>query len=269
MAMHDNLPPEPPPITEQFPSTPPVRQADRPRPQQAAPQPQQRPQNSTAMARHAPQQSVALAVRQDKVTFDDRGNWTMRDETEELAIIHRLRAARAIPQSFENNDQVAYAMQFLKKRNLDPMVCIGDTGFVNGKFILYNDAPLAIVEKTGLLEYFEEFTYTVDDKGEYKRRCYENRNLHERPAGAVCVVQRRGRPKMEFAWSVQDAREARQMDKPGPWKTDLAGMLKYKARSRALKSQFASALAGGEEAAQAYASAEVHFIEEGHQEDAE
>lgn len=208
---------------------------------------QPRPRPQADMMPHRPQQGVPaqMPARPQQVAMDENGEWQMRNEAEELAVINRLRAAKAIPATYQTAEQVAYAIQILKRRGLDPMVCIGDTGFVNGKYIMYNDVPLAIAQQTGQLEHIEEFTYAIEPDGTYKRRCYENANLHKRPDGAVCVIKRRGHEKVEFSWTKEEAQDSGQLNKPGPWKTDFAGMLKYKARARALRSQFAWALAGG------------------------
>ena len=61
---------------------------------------------------------------------------------------------------------------------------------------------------------------------------------------AVCKVKRRGLEAAETAFSMADARRAGLLDKPGPWKQYPARMLRFRARSFALRDQFGDALRG-------------------------
>ncbi len=198
---------------------------------------QRAPQNNM----QRPQQQVQ---RTPGMAMDSHGNWQMRNEGEELAVIARLRKAQAIPKSYQNDEQVAYALQVLRSKGHNPLASLGDTGFINGKYTEYNDLPLATAQKSGELEHFDEFVYTMGDDNSYKRASFANNNLHLEPAGAVCIMQRKGQEPREFYYTRDQAKVAGQYGKAGPWKTDFPGMLKYKARSRALRSVFADALSG-------------------------
>lgn len=248
----DNMPPEPPPIEEQFPSAPPRRREQNFAQRDDGPPRQRQPEvvavvpaNRAPQHMQRPQQGVPQANRQPGTAMDQHGNWLMRNEHEEFAVIARLRKAQAIPKTYINDEQVAYALQVLRSKGHNPLASIGDTGFINGKYTEYNDLPLATAQKSGELEHFDEFVYTMGEDNTYKRACFANNNLHLEPAGAVCIMQRKGQEPREFYYTRDQAKVAGQYGKAGPWKTDFPGMLKYKARSRALRSVFADALSGG------------------------
>ena len=61
---------------------------------------------------------------------------------------------------------------------------------------------------------------------------------------AVCRVKRRGLEAAETAFSMADARRAGLLDKAGPWKQYPARMMRFRARSFALRDQFGDALRG-------------------------
>lgn len=103
---------------------------------------------------------------------------------------------------------------------------------VNGQCTLYGDAGLALVRASGQLAKFEE---THEGDGDDRR--------------AVCVIQRAGQPEKRFEYSLALAKKLvsykKQVDKKvGPWWADSDNMLSWRARWRALRSEFTDVLMG-------------------------
>jgi len=61
---------------------------------------------------------------------------------------------------------------------------------------------------------------------------------------AVCLVKREGQEEQETSFSVSDAKLAGLWGKAGPWTQYPARMLRFRARSFALRDQFGDALRG-------------------------
>jgi len=105
------------------------------------------------------------------------------------------------------------------------------TAPVNGVCNLYGDMGLALVRQSGQLQSFEEH---IDGVG-------ENRTAH-------CTVQRKGYTLKTFSYPMSLAMKLKSYQtaqtKGGPWKEDPDNMLMWRARWRALRSEFTDILNG-------------------------
>jgi len=102
---------------------------------------------------------------------------------------------------------------------------------VNGVCNLYGDMGLALVRQSGQLQSFEEH---IDGHG-------EQRTAH-------CIVQRKGYTLKTFSYPMSLATKLKSYQtaqtKGGPWKEDPDNMLMWRARWRALRSEFTDILNG-------------------------
>ena len=129
------------------------------------------------------------------------------------------------PKSFRSAEQVAVAVQYGMELGLGPMTSLQAIAVINGTPALYGDGLLAVCQRHpewgGIAE-------TMDAKAEE----------------AVCVVRREGSPDVEARFSMADAKRAGLLGKRGPWETHPGRMLQMRARSRAVRAQFADATLG-------------------------
>lgn len=175
------------------------------------------------------------------ISLTEAGILKPKDSGEEWRIADLMLKSNALPKQFGNVAQVIMALQFLKQHNLPPMVAIRQTTIINGTLSIWGDLPKALVDRSGLLDSFDEFFF---DK-EYNKICFSNKNLHVEAWGAVCKVERKGKEEIERVFTLDDAKKAGLIDKNNSvWKYYPKRMLQMRARSLALKDAFPDVLSG-------------------------
>jgi hypothetical protein len=145
-------------------------------------------------------------------------------------------AAGMVPHGIQNEAGVLVAIQRGAEVGLLPMQSLQSIYIVNGMPQLFGDAPLALIEGSGLLEEFEEHPEGTFPQDDYQW---------------VCTVKRKGRPtKRVERFSIAQAKRARLWDKktkngePTPWVLYPERMLMWRARGYALRGEFADVLKG-------------------------
>jgi len=154
------------------------------------------------------------------------------------------RAAQAVaksglaPKGIDTPEAVFVAMEMGLELGLPLMASLQNIAVVNGRPTLWGDSQLAVVRSTGELEEFSEW-YEQGGK-----RLARNPSTFDDNTAAVCRVKRRGMEASETAFTVGDAKRAALWGKQGPWTQYPARMLRFRARSFALRDQFGDALRG-------------------------
>lgn len=154
------------------------------------------------------------------------------------------RAAQAVaksglaPKGIDTPEAVFVAMEMGLELGLPLMASLQNIAVVNGRPTLWGDSQLAVVRSTGELEEFSEW-YEQGGK-----RLARNPSTFDDATAAVCRVKRRGMEASETAFTVGDAKRAGLWGKQGPWTQYPARMLRFRARSFALRDQFGDALRG-------------------------
>ena len=150
-------------------------------------------------------------------TFDDAWRFAIGVVKSKLA-----------PPSFREPEQVLIAIQYGAEIGLAPMQSLQSICVINGRPTLYGDALPALVHGSGLLEDLQE---RIDGQGD--------------AAMAVCVAKRKGvATPVTRTFSVEDARTAGLLNKPGPWTQYRNRMLAMRARAFAFRDAFADVLRG-------------------------
>lgn len=146
-----------------------------------------------------------------------------------------------LPKEYHNNpEKVMTAMQYAHELGLKPLTALREMTVINGNPAIFGTLPLGIVRATGLLTHIREFI--IDEEGNEITR--KNKNLNKTAFGAVCVVKRRGSDEEhERVFTMDDAKKAKLLQKDN-WDKYPKLMLKYRARSMALKDIFPDALTG-------------------------
>lgn len=142
------------------------------------------------------------------------------------------------PTSLKNPQAIMIAIEMGLEVGLPPMAALQNIAVVNGRPTIWGDAQLGIVRSTGELEEFAEW-YEVGGA-----KTSRNPTQFTDDVTAVCRVKRLGFDAMECAFSVADAKRAVLWGKAGPWTQYPARMLRYRARSFALRDNFGDALRG-------------------------
>lgn len=156
-----------------------------------------------------------------------------------------------LPKQYDTIEKVITGMQFVSELGLKSLTALRQTYIVNGIPSLWGDLPLALVRKSGQLESFEEFLFD----NEFKKICFENKNIDINVYGALCRVKRKGDSIVEKTFTIKDAINAKliTLDAKGiivanpqkdSWTKYPKVMLMYKARAAALKVAFADILNG-------------------------
>ena len=144
-----------------------------------------------------------------------------------------IAASGLTPQGIKTPEQVFVALAQGLEVGLSPMASLQNIAVVNGRPTIWGDSLLALVERSGELGAFEE-TFTGQPYAD--------------PFAAVCRATRKypdGRTRStEEAFSVEDAKLAGLWGKAGPWKQYPKRMMKYRARSFALRDLFPDVLKG-------------------------
>ncbi len=131
------------------------------------------------------------------------------------------------PKGFTTPEAVVVAVQRGSELGMSPMHALESIAVINGRSVLWGDAPLALCEAR--LD-FEDIEEIVSGEGDARV--------------ATCTVKRRGRTPTVRQFSVQDAKDAGLWKKSGPWTQYASRMLQLRARGFALRDAFPDALKG-------------------------
>lgn len=137
-------------------------------------------------------------------------------------------------------------------------LCLNNVAIIQGQMTIFGELPSALAEQTK--EVVEKHVYAID--AEHKKICVENKNLDAPVYAGVCIIQRKGREKKEFTYTIEEAKKAGQYPsvKPewkdgkrtgkmlenndSPWMKFTKVMLMRKAMNLAVKFEFADAMVG-------------------------
>lgn len=147
-------------------------------------------------------------------------------------------ASGMAPKGINNPAAATITIQMGMELGLPPMASLQNIAAINGRPSIWGDAMLGVVRSTGELE---EFTEWFENAGIKLARTPSD---FPDSVMAVCRVKRRGYDPIESSFSVADAKRAKLWGKQGPWTEYTARMLKFRARSFALRDEFGDALRG-------------------------
>lgn len=166
--------------------------------------------------------------------------------TEAVRYADMLIQSKLLPERFNTAASVLVGMQYALELNLKPLTALKNIAVVKGTPCLYGDLPLALCQGSGYMDSIRE--YYLDKQG--VEISVANKNVTAEPYASVCLVKRRGDPNVhETFFTMEDAKSAGLLTlpssgRPGPWHLYPKRMLRYRARSQALKDKFADCLNG-------------------------
>lgn len=140
-----------------------------------------------------------------------------------------LAHSQLIPKAFQGRPaDIVVAMMWAKSLDIPIVQGLQYIAVINGKPSMYGDGLLAVVMASGQCTEFRE-----ELRGEGSALT------------AICTVKRRGlEAPIVGTFSMEDARVAGLLGKPGPWKQYPKRMLKMRARAFALRDAFPDILSG-------------------------
>lgn len=180
-----------------------------------------------------------LSVAQD-------GSFELRSLQDQTAFAARLIAEKMVSDTFKTASQLVIGFQYAKSLKLDPILAVRLMYVVNGRPCLYGEGPLSLCQRSGLVEKIEEFY--LNEKMD--RISVENKNLKDAAFASVTRIWRKGDslPQEDFFTLEDLARAGVNLGKDGKkkdvWDKWERLMLRYKARTMALRSKFADVIAG-------------------------
>lgn len=166
------------------------------------------------------------------------------------------------PKGITTKEAITVAIQMGLEVGLPPMAALQNIAVINGRPSIWGDAQLGIVRQTGQLERYEEAETNnasdlifrelcLTDDPEQKKvlrlqlaKAQAGHNKTTEDFGVTVFVQRKNYEPIFNRFTVADSKVARLWGKEGPWTNYPARMLKFRARSFALRDQFGDALKG-------------------------
>lgn len=178
------------------------------------------------------------------IEIDSHGLVLAKNNTELLRYCGAIISSGVVPERFDTPQKLFGALMFARSLGL-PDIAIRQIAVIHQNPSLFGDLPLALVQKTNELSYFKEQWFDKD----YNVICFENKNVDAEAYGAVCFIRRKsmGEEIQSFSFTLEDAKKAGlypEKNAHKPWAKYTKIMLRYRARSIALKSLFADKING-------------------------
>ena len=145
-----------------------------------------------------------------------------------LTFAKYLSESQLVPKDFVGKPgNCLVAIQWGMELGLKPLQCMQNIAVINGRPSLWGDAVMALVLASPTCkDVIERYEGTGDN------------------FTAVCIAQRHGKADKVARFSLADAKAAGLFGKQGPWTQYRDRMMKMRARSFALRDQFADILKG-------------------------
>lgn len=184
------------------------------------------------------QAQPAIPVKAEIVVQD--GVLTPRNIEEAFRLAQAFVKSGMLPSRYDKPEMVFAAMQYAQELGLRPLTALRQIAVVKGTPCIFGDLPLSLCQAKGLVEWIREWWFDKDGK----KICSENGNLTTTAFGAVTQAKRKGDPEViECSFTLEEAEKAGLTKNP-TWASYPKRMLRYRARSQALKDKFPDALNG-------------------------
>lgn len=162
------------------------------------------------------------------------------DLAEQYSVAEMYVKSGIMPKSFDSAPKIIVGMQYARELGLQPLTAMRQMCVINGAPSLWGDLPLALVRKSGRLEYIKEYRFDIDGK----EISPKNQNIKSEVFGCSCIIKSKDEPtEIERWFTLDDAQKAGLINRE-VWKKYTATMLKYRARTEALKDGFGDILNG-------------------------
>lgn len=197
------------------------------------------------MQEQSESQPLTKTENRTSLELKSNGGMSLVSLSDQLAFAQRLMTEKMISNTFETPQQVVIGIQYAKALGIEPIVGLKMMYVVGGKPSLYSEGPLALCQRQPCFGSIEEFF--IDEEGQ--KICFENKNLKSKVWGSVTRVWRKDDPRaQEDYFTLEDLARAKldvnKYGKKDVWAKFERIMMRYKARTMALKSKFADLIGG-------------------------
>lgn len=186
-----------------------------------------------------------MSEKKNDLELSIGGKFELNTLKDQLGYAQNLIREGMVSSTFKTPQQLVIGIQLAKSLSIDPAVALGMMYVIKGKPSLFGDGPLSLIKRSPLYGGAREF-YVDKDINEI---CFKNKNLNAEVYAAVIQIKRTGFDEIqEDFFTVDDMNKAGvHLNKYGEkdtWKKYLRIMLRYRARSLAIKSLFPDLLNG-------------------------
>jgi hypothetical protein len=165
-----------------------------------------------------------MELSMNEITTTGSFDLSPRSLEEAFKFADMLADSSIVPKDFIGKPgNILVAMQWGMELGLKPLQAMQNIAVINGRPSLWGDAVLALVLASPLCEYIEEW---------------------EENGTAYCKVKRKGKPEDIQRFGDEEAKKAGLLGKQGPWSQYPQRMKKMRARSFAVRDNFADVLKG-------------------------
>ena len=184
-------------------------------------------------------------IKKNVLAVDDGGKFKLTTLEAQLTLADKLLKQGLISSTFKSVQDVVIGMQYALELGLKPLTALNNIYVIKGKPTLWGDGPLMAIRAKGMLKDIREF-YVDENSVEI---CFENKNLNAKYYAAVTQVWRVGEEHMQQDYFTVDDIELSDIDKSygkkkATWQSYERSMMRYKGRTKALKSKFGDLLNG-------------------------
>lgn len=190
-----------------------------------------------------PQKENVIQIVPRVIETNEAQGLDLKDQGQLVRFIGQMIKAKALPKHLSTEAEVLSAWNYAAQLRLPPQVSLKNIAVINGSPSLFGDLPLALVQRHPDFVSYEEFCIDKD----YKKICWEEKNLDSEIFGGVVIFQRKGSPKQSFSFTIADANRAGLISKAGngmPWRSYPQVMVVRRARITGIRALFADALTG-------------------------
>ena len=184
------------------------------------------------------------------IALNERKSLAPKDSSELARVIEFVNAGKGFPARFDTEAKRIAAYNLANSLMGERwQLAINNIADIKGQLTIFGELPGALAEQTKEVQ--EKKVYCIDSG--YNEICVKNKNLKEEVWGAVCVIQRKGREKKEFFYTLDEAKKAGQyparrkdgsISSDSPWMRFTKVMLMRKAMAMAIKFEFPDAMVG-------------------------
>lgn len=169
--------------------------------------------------------------------FDGEGKLVFKNMDDMFRVSKAI--MKFLPKHYDTPEKVMAGIIFAKELGLSPMNALRNIAIINGSPSIWGELPLAVVRSSGLLEKIDEFLIDKD----YKKICFENKNIGADVFAAICIIKRKGYEEKSFFLTKEDAAKNPNFNS-AVWKSYFKVMIKRRVRTIALKDEFGDLLSG-------------------------
>jgi hypothetical protein len=187
------------------------------------------------------------------------GSLAPTDNSQLVRIVQLIAKGGGFPERFDTLEKQIASYNLAHALMRDKwQIALNNIAIIKGSMMIYGELPSALAEQTK--EVAEKKLFCIDR--EFNEICIKHKNLDAEPYAGVCIIQRKGREKKEFTYTIEEAKKAGQYpamkpeyqnnrrtgnmipNEDSPWMKFTKVMLMRKAMNMAVKFEFADALLG-------------------------